>query len=181
MSSLEQRNSVPFRRLAAVALASLALAGCFRPLYAELPGGGNVRNELAAIEVAPIVDRLGQERIGHYLRQELVFDLDGSGRTSEKRYTLVISNVSEQLVTATLNTETGRADSAVLTGSASFILTSIGGAPIISGVARASATYDRSPQRFSNLRAARDAEIKIAKLIAEQIQTRLAATLVSRS
>jgi LPS-assembly lipoprotein len=52
-----------------------------------------------------------------------------------------------------------------------------GGAPITSGVAFTFASYDRTSQRFANIRAARDAEIRDAKVLAEQIKTRLAIAL----
>jgi LPS-assembly lipoprotein len=40
--------------------------------------------------------------------------------------------------------------------------------------------YDRSTQRLSNVRAARDAEIRNAKTLADQIRTRIAAFLATR-
>lgn len=168
-------------RIALAVLAGLGLAGCFRPLYAEAPGGGNLKDVLAAIDVAPTVDRLGQERIGHYLRQELVFDLDG-GQPRPKKYTLELTAITENLGTAVVNSQTGLANAAILSATVQFSLKPLGeGAPIASGKATASASYDRGPQRFADLRAARNAEIKVAKLLAEQIQIRLAAVLVSRS
>jgi LPS-assembly lipoprotein len=39
------------------------------------------------------------------------------------------------------------------------------------------ASYDRTSQRFANIRAARDAEIRDAKVLADQIKTRLAVAL----
>ena len=48
---------------------------------------------------------------------------------------------------------------------------------ITTGTATAQATYDRFNQRFATVRAARDAEIRLAKTLAEQVKTRLAATL----
>ncbi len=41
----------------------------------------------------------------------------------------------------------------------------------------AMASYDRDAQRFANIRAARDAEIRAAKTLADQIRTRLAVAL----
>ncbi len=43
---------------------------------------------LAAIQVDEINMAQGQERLGHYLRSELIFDLDGSGQPAPKRYRL---------------------------------------------------------------------------------------------
>ena len=52
-----------------------------------------------------------------------------------------------------------------------------GGTPVATGVAFTFASYDRSSQRFANIRAARDAEIRDARTLAEQIKTRLAIAL----
>jgi LPS-assembly lipoprotein len=40
--------------------------------------------------------------------------------------------------------------------------------------------YDRTIQRFGNLRAARDAEIRIAKALAAEIELRIAAALAEK-
>jgi LPS-assembly lipoprotein len=161
--------------------ASLLLTGCFTPLYGPMETGGTVKDVLAAIDVGPVGVKPGQDRIAHYLRNELAFDLDGSGRPSPKRYKLDVT-VNESLSAVTVNTQTGQASSAILTGTATFKLIPIGGGPeITSGTAVASASYDRGPQRFANLRASRDAEIRVAKTLAEQIQTRLAVTLKNRA
>jgi LPS-assembly lipoprotein len=171
---------VPRRPIAAISLLCLALAGCFRPIYAELPTGGTIRDSLAAVDVATIIDRSGQERIGHYLRNELAFDLDGSGQPRPKRYKLEMT-VTERLSTTVVNTQTGRADAAVLIVDADFTLKPLDGSPILAAKATASASYDRGPQRFASVRAARDAELRAAKLLGEQIQTRIAATLAARA
>ena len=42
------------------------------------------------------------------------------------------------------------------------------------------ASYDRTSQRFANIRAARDAEIRDAKALADQIRTRIMAALAAR-
>jgi LPS-assembly lipoprotein len=52
---------------------------------------------------------------------------------------------------------------------------------VTQGTATGTTSYDRFPQRFANVRAARDAEIRLAKLLAEQVKTRLAATLSASS
>jgi LPS-assembly lipoprotein len=169
------------RGIAMAASASLLLTGCFTPLYGPTATGGNVKDVMATIDVAAAGGKVGQERIAHYLRNELVFDLDGSGRPTPKRYKLDVT-VNESLSAVTVNTQTGQASSAILTGTAAFKLIPIAGGPeIIAGTATASASYDRGPQRFANLRASRDAEIRVAKTLAEQIQTRIAVTLKNRA
>ena len=164
-------------RLGGAALAVLLLSGCLRPLYGPTASGASLRDALASVEVAPVAAALNQERLGHHLRSELVFDLDGSGQPRPKQYKLAIA-VSERVATQIVNSATGRADSATLVADAEYKLTTLDGSrTIATGTATGSAVYDRNVQRFASLRAARDAEIRVAKLLAEQIRTRLTAAL----
>ena len=55
-----------------------------------------------------------------------------------------------------------------------------GGQPITKGTAMVVASYDRTSERYSNIRAARDAEIRDAKQLSDQIRLRLAAALATR-
>lgn len=176
-----QKISVPNRRgfllLSAVSISALA-GGCFRPLYGDvasnIPGGGRVRDTLRAIEVTEIPDL-----VGHYLRNELVFELDGSGEETAKRYKLSV-NPKETVDVTVVDVTTGRADSATLTLNATWRLTSIpDGKVVTSGENFIRVTYDRSSQRFATVRAARDARIRGAKGLAGIIRNSLAAALVS--
>ena len=56
-----------------------------------------------------------------------------------------------------------------------------GGAQVLTGVANANASYDRTQQRYSDLRAARDAEIRLARSLSEEISLRLAAQLARKT
>lgn len=160
------------RRLLAIAPA-LALAACFQPLYGSL--NGQLREELQAIAVDPI-----PERLGHYLGNELIFALNGSGSTVTPKYRLLVT-LNERVQTPLVDTFQSRATAATVVVDANFRLQPAGGGEtIISGVATSLATYDRSAQRFANLRAARDAEIRDAKALADQIKTRIAAALASK-
>jgi LPS-assembly lipoprotein len=168
-------------RLATAALVALGLSACFQPLHGPTASGASMRDVLAAIDVQPVAAPVGQERLTHYLRSELVFDLDGSGQPRPKRYKLAVGAI-ERVATPIVDTVTGRAQSATLIADATYSLTTLDGARVItSGKATASASYDRYPQRFANVRASRDAEIRVAKLLSEQIRTRLAAALASGS
>jgi LPS-assembly lipoprotein len=131
--------------------------------------------------VEPVAAPSGQERITHYLRSELVYDLDGSGQPRPKQYKLTIG-VAQELATPIVDSISGRAQVANLTARASYTLTTLDGSrKLADGVATASASYDRNVQRFATVRAARDAEMRVAKLLSEQIKTRLAGALVSGS
>ena len=142
--------------LAALALAGV-LAGCFQPLYSEAAHPGLVA-DLRAIEVAPIKDR-----IGHYLADNLITDLNGTGQTPPPKYRLTVT-VSTGSSTPTVSSLTNVATSATMTGDATYTLNKVdGGALVLTGVANANAAYDRSQQRYNDLRAARDAEIRLAR------------------
>ena len=156
--------------LAALA-AALPLGGCFQPLYGEASiGGGSVEAALRDIVVDPV-----PERIGHYIVQELGFALNGSGEAGKARYRLSMT-VREQVQATIVNTATGSASAATVLVDVDFKLVTVdGGKVVIAGKAYGSASYDRNSQRFASLRAARDAEIRIAKTIADQMRTRLAA------
>jgi LPS-assembly lipoprotein len=169
-------------RLALIGVMSLSLTACFRPLYGpSVSGGSSVAQELAAIDVKPTQDRLGQERIGHYLRQEMIFELEGGGKSTEKRYSLEL-NLKQRIQTAIVDTVSGRADSAMLISEVNYVLRPYGSdMPILNEKAEATASYDRNPQRFASIRAARDAEIRLSKQLAEQIRNRLAAHFATRA
>ena len=161
---------------------TLGSSGCLRPMYGEA-AGRSLQASLASIEIAPVVGSAttqNSERLGHYLRQELAFDLDGSGAPAAKAYRLNIT-VTTSNVAPTVDSGTGRADATTLSALAVYALEPIGGGlPVTQGRAIANASYDRSPQRFAIVRASRDAELRVARTLAEQIRTRLAATLASR-
>jgi LPS-assembly lipoprotein len=162
------------RRLRQVGLAgalTLALAGCYEPLYGGV-AGGQLQSDLAAIKIDPIPDRLG-----HYLGNELSFALNGTGSTVAPKYRLVITPV-ERVNSPVIDTISGRATAGTIVVDAEYRLMPIaGGDPLAQGVAFTAASYDRTSQRFANIRAARDAEIRDAKALSDQIRTRLAAAL----
>jgi LPS-assembly lipoprotein len=167
-------------RVALVAALALDLSACFRPLYGPTASGEPMAALLASVQVDEISMAQGQERIGHYLRSELIFDLDGSGQPSTKRYRLKMQG-SETVQTPIVSSQTGRAEAGTIIANVKYSLENLDGTKIISeGVATSTATYDRSVQRFASLRAARDAEIRLARVLAEQIKTRIASVLVTK-
>ncbi|GJE32318.1 hypothetical protein LDDCCGHA_2504 [Methylobacterium oxalidis] len=167
-------------RLALAGALALNLSACFRPLYGPTASGEPMGALLASIQVDDIAMAQGQERIGHYLRSELIFDLDGSGQPAPKRYRLKMQG-SETVQTPIVSSQTGRAESGTIVANVKFALESLDGTRIITeGVATSTATYDRSVQRFASLRAARDAEIRLAKVLADQIKTRIASVMAAK-
>ncbi len=158
---------------------AVCLGGCLRPLYGPTASGLPLQRILSQIEVADAVTSPGQERLGHYLRSELIFGLDGSGEVSDKKYRLTL-NAAESVQVTTTDTITGRADAALLNVSVRYSLATKDGTRVVgTGIARSNATYFRDPQRFASVRAARDAEIRAAKLAADDIKQRIAALLAT--
>ncbi|WP_414472584.1 LPS assembly lipoprotein LptE [Microvirga sp. M2] len=178
MSSL---NFKSLARLAVVAGLMVGLSACFKPLYGPTASGEPLEAVLAAIDVPEVTWPDRQAVIGHYLRSDLIYALNGSGSDTPKRYVLKLA-LTESLSTPVVDTETGRASSAILGGSLSYTLTNLEGTKILTqGTATSTTTYDRYQQRFATVRAGRDAEIRLARVLAEQVKTRLAATLSAGS
>jgi LPS-assembly lipoprotein len=159
----------------------LVLGGCLRPMYGPTASGAPLQDVLASIEIEPVITPPLQERVGHYLRSELVFDLDGSGQPRPKRYKLKIA-IAESVQSPIVDTVTGRAVSATLSATATYSLATLDGKVVVPpSTAISSASYDRSIQRFATVRAARDADIRVARVLADQIKTQLAAALATAS
>lgn len=156
-------------------LAGAALGGC-HPLYGGgLPSGGSLESELQSIAVDPVPDRFG-----HYLVNELTFLLNGTGAKVAPKYKLTIL-VKERAQSPLIDTVVGRASSATVVVDAYYQLTRPGlEAPVTKGTAFVAQSYDRTSQRLSNVRAARDAETRDARELARQIKDRLALALSAR-
>src|SRR5215212_11790910 len=78
-------------RLVMAAALTLGLSACWRPLYGPTVSGQPLADVLAAVQVEPVTAAAGQERLSHYVRSELVYDLNGSGQLQPKRYKLTVS------------------------------------------------------------------------------------------
>ncbi len=153
---------------------ALALSGCFTPLYSEKAHPGLV-SDLRAIEVQPIAGR-----IGHYLGENLIADLNGTGVVaSPPKYRLTVK-ISTNTMTPTVNSMFSVATSTTMTGDAEYTLTKVdGGKDVVKGTANAAAAIDRTSQRYANLRASRDAEIRLARSLSDEITSRLSSALAA--
>ncbi|MCX8503101.1 MAG: LPS assembly lipoprotein LptE [Beijerinckiaceae bacterium] len=177
MLSFKGLNRAKNLILTGLAILSVMLTtACIRPLYGTSAGGSAVQRELAAIEVAPLNDLAG-----HYLREELLFNLSGGNYTSlEHKYKLFVTT-SENTVSAAVDTTSGRADAAALRLTAQFKLIDLNEKTLFESSAFATASIDRLSQRFAAVRAQRDSRIRVSKDVADQIQLSLAAYFSSRS
>jgi LPS-assembly lipoprotein len=148
---------------------SSCLLGCFKPLYGGASGVA-LNETLKEVQIDPIPDR-----VGHYLGDALIFAFNGSGSTVEPKYRLKVTP-TERVETPVVNTVTGQATSATVLADAQYVLTSVGDdKPLTQGTAFTSAAYDRSLQEFANIEAARDAEVRDADSLADEIRIRVAA------
>ncbi len=182
MSSSEagNRDAHQSRRamLAAVMGMAALAGGCLQPLYAENTAsvtGGSVRSAMKEVEIPEI-----KGLIGHYLRNELVFELDGGGEPDRTKRLKLDAKIAEALEVVTVDYANGRADSAILVATATWTVTEIGSGKVVSfGTNIVRAPYERSSQRFATVRAARDAQIRAAKNLATLIRGQMAADLVA--
>ena len=160
-------------RVLAIVCALAVLAGCnVRPLYGTVgPRAGAAASEdLAAIDIEQASDRVEQ-----VLRNELVYMFQRGGNAAPARYHLrMIVDVTKSSVAVEELSDVPAAYLMQMT--TSFALTEIGsGRTLLTGSSFANASYDFSNQRFSNQRAAREAEDRAAKVVADDIHTRIAA------
>ncbi|MGY6251315.1 hypothetical protein ACXIUS_27885 [Bosea thiooxidans] len=183
MSSSETAAQIvwPSRRglalAAALGLAALA-GGCFRPLYAESTTstvGGSVKSALRSIDIPEI-----KGVIGHYLRNELVFEFDGGNEPDAQKTLKLDATITESIEIVTVDYANGRADSAVLVATATWKVTRSGSGEVVSsGVSSVREPYERSSQRFATVRAARNAQVQAGKNLASLIRGQISADITS--
>ena len=161
------------RRFVALA-ACLLLAGCFRPMYASLDGTSAVIAELTRIDVPPINGHVGQR-----VRNELLYAFSAR-QASEAPYKLSVT-VKESTEETALQ-KTGEALTKIYELRANFTLIEVkSGQVLYGGSAVSRASFDRTTQLFANQRAALDAENRTARVVSENIKTRIAAYFAARS
>lgn len=178
---MSSASLVQVSRLSAViasTILAIGLGGCIRPLYSSATtstDGSSVRAALASIDVPEIPDRMG-----HTMRNELVFLFEGRDGQAQKRYRLLVTT-NERVAATVVNSQFQRADIGTVNASANYRLLSMAEPPTL--VARGSVTgfasFENTTQRFANLRAIREAQHRLAKSLAEQIHLQLATKLTS--
>jgi LPS-assembly lipoprotein len=150
--------------------AALSLAGCqLRPLYASAPGAPGPQSDLPSISVQP-----PQNRIEQVYRNALIFGLRGGGDGAPPRYELTY-RISTRSQGIAVERGTGTPNAYQITGGVSFLLKDIAADQSLFGASvTAIDSYVRSSQNYSNIRAQRDAENRLARALAELTQARLA-------
>jgi len=177
----DHRSTVArFAGLATALAFGTLLAGCFEPLYGEktLAGGPGLRQRLSSVAIDRIAAPSGSPaaRIAVELQNDLSFDLTGGSaqlsKTHQLRVTLVTQN--QQVI---VDITTARPDLQQFGINATYTLVeSATGKSVMTGQAFARVSYDNpgQQQRFANARGQRDAENRAAKVISDNIKSRLA-------
>jgi len=172
------------RAAAALAIAALA-GGCFQPLYGERsPTGGPVlRDQLSAVDVLQIEAPKGtdESRLAVEIRNALLFDFTGGSASAPPTHKLKISIASTR-TSIIVDVATSRPDIENYGINASYSLTEIAtGKTVVTGQTFARVSYDipGQQQRYARVRGLRDAESRAAKVIADNIMSRLASYFVA--
>jgi len=178
-------DSPRLTRLAAVlALAGLT-AGCFQPLYGEKSavGGVGVAEKLSSVDVAPIDTPNGTRlaRVGVEVRNNLMYGLTGGAGATTPNYKLDIRLAASQMQVI-VDITTARPEIQNYGIDATYTLTDIAtGKKVVAGqtFSRVSYNIPGQQQRFVGDRGLRDAENRAAKVIADNIRSRLASYFVA--
>ncbi len=166
----------------AIAALAACLGGCFQPLYGDhaLEGGTtpSLRAALSTVEVRQIDAAKGSDeaRLAVELRNALIFGLTGGNDEARPAYTLTVK-MSSTVADIIVDTTTTRPSIENYGINASYTLTEIAsGKQVVTGQTFARVSYDipGQEQRFARLRGLRDAETRAAKVIADNIRSRLA-------
>jgi LPS-assembly lipoprotein len=168
----------------ALAIAALA-GGCFQPLYGEqsLTGGPVLRDQLSSVDVLQIEAPKGSDeaRLAVEVRNSLLFDFTGGGYAAPPTHRLKISMYSTR-ASIIVDTTTSRPDIENYGLNATYSLLEIAtGRIVVTGQTFSRVSYDipGQQQRFARLRGLRDAETRAAKVIADNIKSRLASYFIA--
>jgi LPS-assembly lipoprotein len=175
-------------RWVAVAAAAALTAGCFQPLYGEHAAGPgavapNVRDAFATVEIDQISAPNGtpEARIAVELRNNVIYELTGGAGAGTTSYRLRIQ-MKLSKAAMIVDMATGRTEAEIIGIEVNYTLTEVGTKKVVVNsqtFARVSSDVPGLQQRFAHQRAQRDAENRAAKVIAEQIRSRLASHFVA--
>jgi len=171
---------------AVVALGIAGLVGaCFQPLYGEqsATGGPVLRDQLSAIDVMQIQAPKGTDeaRIAVEIRNSLLYDFTGGGYAAPPTHRLKIA-ISSTRASIIVDVNTSRPDVENYGLNSTYSLTEIAtGKVVVTGTTFARVSYDipGQEQRFARVRGLRDAELRAAKVIADNIRSRLASYFIA--
>lgn len=171
-------------RLAMVLGVAGLVAGCFQPLYgARTSDGSTVADQLRRIDIQQIKTPSGtpEAALAAELRNVLIFELGGgaAGEPPTHKLTMTMQAIRQQVI---VDITTSRPDVEQTGIQAQYSLVEIAsGKVVVTGQTFARVSYDipGQEQRFARVRGRRDADNRAAKVIAENIRTRLASYFIA--
>ena len=152
-------------------IATLILAACgFQPLYGGGQGvmDGAVMADMAAVRIAPISDRVGQ-----IVRNDLLDRLNPFGQPASPQYSLFVALEEAKEGLAIQIDDTVTRFNLTLTANYSLNEAATG-VVLASGSVRATAAYNVLRSDFANVIAERDAQRRAARVVSDELKTRLA-------
>jgi len=174
----------PIRIAAVIALGALN-AACFQPLYASrsVSGGTPLGTQMAQVQVEHVDAPNGtpESRIAVELQNALDFEMNGGGGLISPTHTLKVRMTVGRSSIIT-DVTTGRVLSEITGIDSTFTLTELAtGKAVMTGrtFSRVSSDYPGQQQRFARVRARLNAEDRAAKVIAENVRTRVASYFVA--
>ena len=174
-------------RVAVVLAAAAVCAGCFQPLYGEAttPDRPGLRDALSSINVKQIdaAANTAESRLAVQIRNDLLFNFTGGGAGQSPTHELIV-RISGGLGGRTIisvDTQTRLPTIESYTLSTSYTLTEIATKKVVvTGNATTNVSYDTlGQQRFARISGMHDAERQAAKVISDNITTRMASYFVS--
>jgi LPS-assembly lipoprotein len=171
------------RFLRSILLSCLVLASActVRPLYApagSVAPGAATTTQLSSISVNPEATRYGQE-----VRNHLIFLLNGGkGEPASPVYTLALNVTSVKAAAAIIQVgDEDEPTAGTITVTSRYTLTTKDGKQVAKGSRQVTSSFDAPRQEFANLRAARDAENRAARELAELVRLAVAQDLARLS
>jgi LPS-assembly lipoprotein len=182
MLSFRPKHSAGTSFAAILAFGALAaLSGCqVRPLYSTGSPSASAGPAVSGLSVAvgEVNTRYAQE-----VRNHLIFLLNGGAAEPESPLYRLDLGISKRVVTAATVQVDGQGQpiaSGLALESNYILLDAVTGSSIATGKRAVTASFDRSRQQFSQLRAEKDAEDRAAKELAEVLQLAIAGDLANR-
>ncbi len=171
---------------ATVLAAGLLVAGCFQPLYGDrsVSGGPKLREALSGVQVMEIraAADTPEARMAVPIQNELRFGFTGGSGSGTPTHRLQLQIAGSRAVVSATNVS-GLPVLENFTLNATYSLVEIAtNKPVLTGRATTTVSYDPSgTQRFARITGMQDAERRAAKVIADNVTTRLSSYFVSGS
>ena len=157
--------------LAMLLLTAPLLGGCgFRPLYGETAEGRSVEAELRSVEIAPATDRTGQ-LIRNAMLEGIAPADAGGGRY---RLEMTVNELEERAIISSRDDSTQQR---LVINVAYRLIDGATGRVVNEGRTFADTTYTRTRLPVANQQARESAREALARVLAGDIRTRLAAWL----